>query len=442
MQNQNDDCRDAQNERNGIESPNGKGCSSEPKGQVSPVQDVWNDAMDFPEVEPWPETVDGALLLNELEQVMRTFVVLPKWAAETLALWTVHTYAYHLGQVSTYLGIESPVRRCGKTTLLGVISQLAHRSMASANISSPAVFRAIDETRPTLLIDETDMFLNKNDELKGILNAGYTKQTAFVVRVSNQKCQSEEDKLNKGGKENLLSPALSSAGGGERVRRGGSRLARFSCWCPKVIATIGRLPETFADRCILIRMQRKTADERCERLRDFQGGELRRKCVRFVIDHAESIRIARPQIPASLNDRAADIWEPLLALADLAGGSWPTKARNSAEGLMAGAQESSPIGALLMDILTIFASGETGRVYSRDLAAKLNEFENRPWGEIRNGKPITELWLAQQLRPYGVRPKVMRIGEAVGKGYEQQDFGDVFRRYIPRSELDALKSGA
>ena len=69
--------------------------------------------MDFPEVEPWPEPVDGSLLLDELERVMRRFVVLPRWAAETLALWTVHTYAYHLGQVSTYLGVESPVRRCG-----------------------------------------------------------------------------------------------------------------------------------------------------------------------------------------------------------------------------------------------------------------------------------------------------------------------------------------
>src|ERR1043165_1971282 len=317
MQNQNDDCRDAQNERNGIESPDHQGCRSDLVPKVLRGQDAWNDAMDFPEVEPWPEPVDGSLLLDELDQVMRRFVVLPKWAAETLALWTVHTYAYHLGQVSTYLGIESPVRRCGKTTLLGVISKLGHRSMASANVSSPAVFRAIDETRPTLLIDETDMFLNKNDELKGILNAGYTKQTAFVVRVSNEKMQGNESKVQgpKSRDGDLLSPALSSEGGERdpnRARGKRSRLVRFSCWCPKVIATIGRLPETLADRCILIRMQRKTPDEPCKRLRDFEGTELRRKCARFVLDHAEAIRLARPEIPASLNDRAADIWEPLL----------------------------------------------------------------------------------------------------------------------------------
>jgi hypothetical protein len=439
MQNQNDDCRDAQNERNGIESPDQQGCRSDLDPKVLRGQDAWNDAMDFPEVEPWPEPVDGSLLLDELEQVMRRFVVLPKWAAETLALWTMHTYAYHLGHVSTYLGIESPVRRCGKTTLLGLISKLGHRTMASANISSPAVFRAIDETRPTLLIDETDMFLNKNDELKGILNAGYTKETAFVVRVAGRR-HVESSSLSRrssteGGR--LMSKVESSKENGKV-----SRLARFSCWCPKVIATIGRLPETLADRCILIRMQRKTADERCERLRDFHGAELQRKCARFVLDQTEAIRVARPEIPASLNDRAADIWEPLLALADLAGGSWPAKARNAAEGLTAGAQESSPIGALLMDILIIFVSGETGRIYSRDLTARLNEFENRPWAEIRNGKPITELWLSQQLRPYGVRPKTMRIAEGMAKGYEQQDFGEVFRRYIPRSELDALRTGA
>src|SRR5438128_1586019 len=134
----------------------------------------------------------------------------------------------------------------------------------------------------------------------------------------------------------------------------GLQLGRFSCWCPKAIATIKHLPETLGDRCIVIQMQRKTSREKCERLRNLNGAELRRKCARFVLDHAEEIAKAQPQIPEDLNDRAADIWEPLLALAELAGSDWPVKARNAALGLTAVAQEESPIVALLLDLWIMF----------------------------------------------------------------------------------------
>src|SRR6267142_1386931 len=130
------------------------------------------------------ENVNGALLLDELESLMTRFVILPAHAAETLALWILHTYAFELRDVSTYLGIESPEKRCGKTTLLGVLNRLANRPVPAANISSSAFFRLIEEMRPTLLIDEADTFLRTNDELRGILNAGYTRDTAYVVRVT------------------------------------------------------------------------------------------------------------------------------------------------------------------------------------------------------------------------------------------------------------------
>src|SRR5262249_26896364 len=93
-----------------------------------------------------------------------------------------------------------------------------------------------------------------------------------------------------------------------------STLVRFSCWCPKVIAAIGRLPDTLADRCIVIRMHRKTIKEQCERLRNLDTSPHRRQCARFALDHRAAISNAQPEIPPSLNDRAADIWEPLLAL--------------------------------------------------------------------------------------------------------------------------------
>src|SRR5207344_1973092 len=105
-----------------------------------------------PALEPWPEPVDGDLLLNEIAGLITRYVVLPKWASETLALWILHTYAFQLRDVTTYLGVESPEKRCGKTTLLAVLSELVNRPVVAANISSPAFFRVIEEARPTLLI--------------------------------------------------------------------------------------------------------------------------------------------------------------------------------------------------------------------------------------------------------------------------------------------------
>src|SRR6266404_2949680 len=220
-------------------------------------------------VEPWPEPVDGKKLLTFLVHVLKRFVVLPMWAAETLALWIVHTFAFHLRDVSTYVGIESPEHRCGKSTLVTVLSELAHRSVVSSNISPPAFFRVIEDFQPTLFIDEADTFLPDNQALRGILNSGYTRKTAYVMRVANQaSCESIPDSQ----------PSTNNP-----------QLVRFSCWCPKVIARIGRLPITLADRFIVIRMQRKTPNEECERLRNLDTIMLRRQCARFVQDHAPAL---------------------------------------------------------------------------------------------------------------------------------------------------------
>jgi putative DNA primase/helicase len=374
------------------------------------------------DIEPWPEPVNGAELLENLRDVIKRYVVLPPMAAETLALWTVHTYAFELRDVSTYIGLGSPQKRCGKTTLLGVLSELVHRPIVASNISPPALFRAIEEAKPTLLIDEADTFLQSNEELRGILNSGYTRKTAYVVRVANEGPQSPR-------------PARSSA-----LRRSSheSRLLRFSCWCPKIISAIGKLPETLMDRCICITMQRKTPKEICARLRDLNGADLRRKCRRFVIDNQDAIVTARPDAPAGLNDRAADIWEPLLVLADLAGGDWPKLARDAALKVSATVPDTSAIGSLLLDILVAFIELKCDKIFSRDLVAWLNHFKDRPWAEVRKGKDIDHLWLAQQLRPYGVRPRSIWIDEKGTKGYLKADFAEVWPRYVARSDFDAL----
>ena len=378
-------------------------------------------------IQPWDEPVDGAELLNELRGVFRRYVVLPKGAAEMLALWTVHTYAWQLREVTTYVGVSSPEKRCGKTTLLGVLSKVVHRPLAAANISPPALFRVIEEAEPSLLIDEADTFLQGNDEMRGILNAGYSRETAYVVRVGSES-KNYELRIKKEEEED-------GSAGTPRP----TRLERFSCWCPKVMAAIGRLPDSLADRCIVIGMQRKTAQEECERLKNLDGSVLRRKCMRFVNDHEAEIRTARPELPKGLNDRAADIWEPLLVLGELAGDDWKNLSWEAARGLSGRMAESNVIGLLLLHIAVVFEERAPGRMFSRDLVAELNSYENRPWAEGRKEQRIDEIWLSQQLRPYGVRPKTLWIKGVIAKGYERADFGDSFQRYITRADLEEVK---
>src|SRR5256714_12211178 len=286
-----------------------------------------------PPLEPWPEPVDGRSLLDAIKLFLLRFVVLPRWAAETVPLWVVHTFAFELGRVAAYLGIESPEKECGKTTLMTLISKLVNRPLAASNVSSPAFYRAIEELRPTLLIDEADTLLPGNAQLRGILNAGYLRDMAYVLRVVNQ--------------------------------AGGPKLARFSCWGPKAIAQIGRLPETLRTRCIIIPMQKKMEEEACEH---FQGDDatlarLRAQCARFVQDNQDAIAVMRPELPKGLSDRAAQIWEPLVILADLAGGDWPELARQAAIGLSAKAAEHNPMSALLLAIWLSFRVGGGGRIF-------------------------------------------------------------------------------
>src|SRR5438876_7196416 len=171
---------------------------------------------EMPELEPWPEPVDGVMLLDQLGGILKRMVVLPEWAPEALSLFDLHTYAFQLRDISTYVGVESPEKRCGKTTLLGVLGKLVSRPVMAANISAPAFFRVIEEMRPTLLIDEADTFLQGSDELRGILNAGYSKKTAFVWRATSE-----------GPRDNGTTGLQDHGEPGP-----GTRVARFSCWCP------------------------------------------------------------------------------------------------------------------------------------------------------------------------------------------------------------------
>ena len=380
---------------------------------------------EFAPVEPWPDPVEGHVLLDGIVRELVRFVVFPKWAAETFALWIAHTYCFHLRHICTYIAVESPDKECGKSTLLNVLAAFVNRPVVSSNITSSAFFRLIEEFTPTLLIDEADTNLRGSEELRGILNAGYFKPNAFVWRVAYDLPSSG----HSGGSDSAPKEAVN----------GGSYLARFTCWCPKVIASIGRVHETLASRCIVVRMQRKTRDEECERLRFMDATALKRQCARFALDHAEAIGKAQPLIPEGLANRAADVWEPLLAIADLAGGRWPELAREAALGLTVSARERSPLAALLLEILVLMASNAKQQAFSRDIVETLNRYQDGIWAELRKGKTVDELWLSRQLRPYGVRPVIIRDGDRRARGYTIEQMKDTFRRYIPRADYEAFK---
>lgn len=139
--------------------------------------------MVFPETEPWPEAVDGGELLAKLAATCRRYIVLPEHADVALALWIVFTHCVDAVSVAPILALTSPEKRCGKSTVLALLRRLVQRAMAAANISAAALFRAVEAWAPTLLIDEADTFMGATEELRGILNSGHTRDSAFVIRT-------------------------------------------------------------------------------------------------------------------------------------------------------------------------------------------------------------------------------------------------------------------
>jgi putative DNA primase/helicase len=413
-----------------------------------------------PKIENPPRS-DAAAILDALLATVSRFAVLPRWVPETVALFIFHTFAWQLRDITAYLGIESPQHRCGKSTLLAIIRRLCNRPEGAAHISGPAVFRAIHRGKPTLLVDETEKVMKRNQLLQGILNASYSRELAYVIRVipqSKKRSNGEQpeplyiplEAYQSSSSVSSLAPCEGERAGGEGnsplnhqpsiINSSDDDVARFSCWCPKAMAQIGHFPETLADRCIIITMQRKTTVEKCDRVRNLKEtdtAELRRRCAEFVEQHREAIANAEPAIPQELNDRAADIWEPLFVLADLAGGDWPQKARQAALALSGAEQSNNLISSLLLDCLVLFIHNKTERLFTRDLVRELNTMGPRPWRELAKGKPIDDLWLARQLRPFGIRPQAFRIEQQLGKGYSHEDFVEPTRRYVSKADWEA-----
>jgi hypothetical protein len=352
-------------------------------------------------VELWSDPVDGEALLTAIRNSLRSYMALPAHAAETVALWVLHSHCHDVAEHSPILAIQSPEKRCGKTTLLNILGRLVPVPLPAANVTTPVIFRAIERFQPTLLLDEVETFIRDNEEMRGVLNSGFTRESAMVLR-----CVGDDHEPRP-----------------------------FSTWCPKAGALIGNLPDTLQDRSIVITLRRRLASERSERFGRKAHGlmlMLHRQAARWAADNLDMLGVANdPLMPRGLGDRAEDAWRPLLTLADAVGGDWPDVARTAAlaiSGAMANDADSQSRGVLLLaHIRELLRTLDVGSLQSSHLVHKLNENEEWPWGEWRGGKPISARGVAMILKPYGVRPRQ----NSAGSFYSAVEFNDAWDRYLP-----------
>jgi hypothetical protein len=378
-----------------------------------------NQTAIFETIQPHPEPVVVGDLLTEIEEAIKKHVVLNDHAAAALAVWVLHTYVYELRDTVAYVAIESPEKRCGKTTLLSVLAAMVHKPLIASNITVSALFRVIDTLRPTLFIDEADTFLAGNGTIRGIINSGNTWRTAYVLRMAKSS--------KSRGKAEPLEPKAENAD---------SAFKKYNCWCPKVIAMIGQVPDTIADRSIVVMMSRKLITETRAPLSELNTMNIRAKCARFAQDTAQTVSQFEKIRGEGLNDRAADTFDPLYVIARLAGNEWEQKLHVAATALSSSSHTQSPRCELLLDILSIFVMTGSQKLFSRQLASTLRDGTGFQTLAMRYSS-ITEHQIRQLLRPYGIGPSTIRIGKEVNKGYHRDDFRDALHRYVPGADRKA-----
>lgn len=354
----------------------------------------------FPEVILWHEPVDGAALLDALASIIKRHVIADPATIHAAALWAALTWFIDVVDVAPIANITAPEKRCGKTVLLGVLTRLCYRPLAVSNIAPAALFRAIELWQPTLLIDEVDAFLAEHDEARGILNAGFTRDSAFVIR-----CVGDEHMPT-----------------------------RFNVWGAKALCGIGKIADTLADRSIPLRLRRKKTGESTVKIRHADShafAQLVSQLARFAVDNREAVRQARPAEIEGLNDRANDCWAALLAVAETAGGDWPRLARSAALSLHGLEEDTPSIGAeLLACIREAFDNRHTDKLSTADLLDALAENDESPWATWNRGKPMTPHQLAKRLGEFTITSNTVRIGSKTPKGYRLEQFTEAFERYL------------
>jgi hypothetical protein len=349
-----------------------------------------------------------AELLEQVGAYVRRYVVLSPAQAAAIALWVAHTHAIDAAETTPYLHVTSPEKRSGKTRLLEALELVVRAPVRAADVSDAVLFRILSESPRTLLLDEADAIFSPRsarEELRGLLNASWRRG----------------------------SPVYRMVGEGAKMRP-----VAYDAFGPKAIAGIGELPDTVADRAFRIRLERKSRNEEAERFRrrvaETEAEPLRGALEAWAETAIDLLAGARPALPAELDDRGQDAAEPLLAIAELAGGAWPERARRALVSLRAerDVEEESLGVRLLADCRAAFERDGAERLATAELLERLAADEEAPWAEW-HGRPLTARGLARLLRPYGVRSKVVRIGEATPRGYERASFEDAWARYLPQN---------
>lgn len=354
----------------------------------------------FEEIEPWADSVNGADLLDLMTQTIQRFTVLSTEQARACALWTAFTWFIDGANVAPLLNVTSPEPRCGKSTLGELVKEMSARPLYASNITPAALFRAVEKWKPTLLIDETDAFLNEKEELRGIINAGHYRSTAYVIRVVGEALEPKQ----------------------------------FSTWGAKALIGIGKIAHTLTDRSIVIELRRKLETERVEKLRHAEPDlleNIQRKLTRWADDEMAHYKALRPAPIEAIHDRAADNWEPLMTVALIAGGEWPDRCHHAALTLSGAAQEAPSINAeLLGDIQAAFERKHKDKLFTIDLLNALFEDTEAPWATWNRGHQMTARQLSTKLSSFGITSGSVRDGMATGKGYTLGKFKDAFTRYL------------
>jgi len=349
----------------------------------------------------------GSRFLDEIAAFVQRFVILKRSELLVISLWIAHTWAFEASDATPYLAVTSAEMRSGKTRLLEILELLVRSPWRTGRVTPAVLARKAENDCPTLLLDEWDATARGNQEftetLRGILNAGHRRN----------------------GKVSVCGP-----------KNGGYQPHDFRVFCPKVIAGIGKLPATVADRSIQIRLKRKALGENVERFRTKlllgEGNRLKAQLTAWVSAHLKNLKEAHPELPESLSDRQQDGAEPLLAIADAAGGDWPSRARAALLELYSsnnGAEESLGV-SLLSDIRDIFWETEAHELSSRELVGALSKLDGRPWPSLDHSGPITPNVLARILAPFDIFPRNVRTGRLVVKGYKRACFSDGWYRYL------------
>jgi Protein of unknown function (DUF3631) len=356
-------------------------------------------------------TTRTAELLDDITQFLARFVVYPSRHELTAhVLWIAHAWLMDCWESTPRIAFLSPEPSSGKSRALEVTEPLVPRPVHSVNTSPAYLFRKVSDSAgpPTILYDEIDTVFGPkakdNEDIRGMLNAGHRKgATAGRCVVRGKEVFTEE----------------------------------LPAYCAVALAGLDDLPDTIMTRSVVVRMRRRAGDEQIEPWRPRRikpdAQHLYTRLAKWSIA-AKNVLVDDfwPEMPIGVDDRDADVWEALVAVADLGGERWAKVARVAAVTLVAAAKKRPPtIGVLLLrHIKKVFDGSDRDKLPTEDILKGLASVPEAPWLTIRKGEPIDDRGLASRLRKYGISSKPQRVGEAVFKGYSRAQFTDAWKRYV------------